>query len=71
VLLALTLEELAKKMLLLKKRNDPKFCPGNLQRELWGHFTSGQQIRAAPRKRDKSGSVRSVGMASGRGIDRV
>jgi len=43
MLLALTPEELAEKMLfLLKKRNDAKFHPGNLQRELWGHFTSGQ-----------------------------
>lgn len=43
VLLALTPEELAEKMLfILKKRNDPKFHPGNLQKELWGHFTSGQ-----------------------------
>jgi hypothetical protein len=43
VLLALTPEELAAKTLfLLKKRNDAKFHPGNLQKELWGHFTSGQ-----------------------------
>jgi hypothetical protein len=43
MLLALTTEELAEKMLfLLKKRNDAKFHPGNLQSELWGHFTSGQ-----------------------------
>src|SRR5258708_18949516 len=43
MLLALTPEELAEKMLfLLKKRNDAKFHPGNLQKELWGHFTSGQ-----------------------------
>lgn len=43
MLLALTPEELAEKMLfLLKKRTDAKFHPGNLQKELWGHFTSGQ-----------------------------
>src|SRR5271167_2872149 len=43
VLLALTPEELAAKMLfLLKKRNDAKFHAGNLQKELWGHFSSGQ-----------------------------
>ena len=43
VLLALTPEELAAKMLfLLKKRNDAKFHAGNLQKELWGHYSSGQ-----------------------------
>jgi hypothetical protein len=43
MLLTLTPEELAVTILfLLKKRNDTKFHPGNLQNELWGHFTSGQ-----------------------------
>jgi hypothetical protein len=43
MLLALTPEELAEKMLfLLKKRNEAKFHTGNLQKELWGHYTSGQ-----------------------------
>jgi hypothetical protein len=43
MLLALAPEELAATILfLLKKRNDTKFHPGNLQNELWGHFTSGQ-----------------------------
>jgi uncharacterized protein (TIGR02391 family) len=43
MLLALTPEELAANMLfILKKRNDGKFHPGNLQKELWAHYTSGQ-----------------------------
>jgi hypothetical protein len=29
-------------LFLLKKQNDANLHPGNLQRELWGHFTSGQ-----------------------------
>ena len=29
-------------LFLLKKRNDTKFHPGNLQNELWGNFTFGQ-----------------------------
>ncbi len=73
MLMALTPEELAEKMLfLLKKRNDPKFRTGNLQKRTLGvfHFRSAA-IRAAPQKRNKSGSVRSGGMASCRGIDRV
>ena len=43
MLLALASEKLAATILfLLKKRNEAKFHTGNLQRELWGHFTSGQ-----------------------------
>jgi uncharacterized protein (TIGR02391 family) len=43
MLLALAPEDLAATMLfLLKKRTEAKFHTGNLQRELWGHFTSGQ-----------------------------
>jgi hypothetical protein len=29
-------------LFLLKKRNEATFHTGNLQKELWGHFTSGQ-----------------------------
>src|ERR1700733_2388761 len=43
MLLALAPEERAATILfLLKKRNDTKFHPGNLQNELWGHFAFGQ-----------------------------
>jgi transcriptional regulator with XRE-family HTH domain len=43
MLLALAPEELGSTLLfLLKKRNEPKFHTGNLQKELWGLFTSGQ-----------------------------
>jgi hypothetical protein len=43
MLLALAPEELPSTILfLLKKRNEAKFHTGNLQKELWGHFTSGQ-----------------------------
>jgi hypothetical protein len=43
MLLALGPEELASTILfLLKKRNEAKFHTGNLQKELWGHYTSGQ-----------------------------
>jgi hypothetical protein len=43
MLLALAPEDLASTILfLLKKRNEAKFHTGNLQKELWRHFTSGQ-----------------------------
>lgn len=43
MLLALTPEELAAKMLfLLRKRSEAMFHPGNLQNELWGHVGSNQ-----------------------------
>ena len=51
MLLALAPEELAATVLfLLKKRTEAKFHTGNLQRELWGHSTSGQP--AYPRQRE-------------------
>jgi hypothetical protein len=43
MLLAPPPEELGSTILfLLKKRNEAKFHTDNLQKELWGHFTSGQ-----------------------------
>ena len=43
MLLALVPEALGSTILfLLKKRNEAKFHTGNLQKELRGHFTSGQ-----------------------------
>ena len=43
MLLALAPEALGSTILfLLKKRNEAKFHTGNLQKELWGRFTSGR-----------------------------
>jgi hypothetical protein len=51
-------------LFLLKKRNDTKFHPGNLQNKLWGHFTSGQpQYPPQYAKRNKPGSGGSVDLA--------
>ncbi len=56
MLLVLAPEELAATILfLLKKRNDTKFHPGNLQSELWGHLrVKSAAISAAIRKRYRS-----------------